>query len=111
MIENFGRMYLLVGPIIIISIGILITTVYVSQWTGIKRAVTLLVGPLLTLLVTLGVTYFVTNVLKPAEGSGFLLGGVVIMLYFLCLLVYYPILLIVLLINYIKSKKTSPAAK
>lgn len=111
MVESIARLYLLVGPLLIISTGIFITVIYASKWGGLKSTITLFIGPLLTLIVTLTVTYFFTNVIKPSEGSGFLLGRVIMMLYFLGLLLYYPILLIFLLIKYIQSKKATTLSK
>jgi len=48
---------------------------------------------------------FISKVLQPAEGSGFLLGGVIFGLSFLGLLIYYPIFLIVFVVRWFKKTK------
>jgi len=108
MLDSFGSLFLLLGPIVIIMIGVLVTIIFTSLWRDVKRWVVLFIVPLLTLLVAFGATYLVTEFINPAEGSGFLLGGTAMALFFMTLVAYYPILIIMAIVHFIKKKKSTP---
>jgi len=108
MLDTFGGFFLLLGPIVIIIIGVVITIVLASRWRGTKRWLVLFCTPALTLVVAFGATYLVTTFINPSQGSGFLLGGAAMGLYFVAFFLYYPILLIIALVDYFKKRKNSP---
>ena len=108
MLDTFGSFFLLLGPMVIILIGVVITLVLTSLWRGLKRWLVLFCAPALTLVIAFAATYLVTTFINPSEGSGFLLGGAAIALYFGVLILYYPILFIAALVQYFKTRKSLP---
>lgn len=108
MLEQFGSIFLLLGPIVIIAIGVAITIIFTSLRSGVKRWMVLFIGPILTILVAFGATYLVTTFIDPAEESGFLLGCAAVAIYFMALFLYYPLLVIVAVVQYFKKQKRLP---
>ncbi len=90
--ETFARTFLALGPPTILLAGIAVTVVLASALGGARRWWVLAGLPLLTLGVALGATILVMKVLRPGDGSGFLLGAAALGVYTMALTVYYPIL-------------------
>lgn len=92
MLESFGATFLALGPPLILLVGTAITAAIAMLGPGPMRWWALAVGPALSLGAAAGGVFLVVEVIDPAEGSGFLLGGAAIGLYIAAVLVYYPVL-------------------
>ena len=93
----------MVGPIIVLVVGIV--AIILSFVKGF-RILSLVALPLLTVFGEFAVMWFASNILKPAEGSGALLGGAVLGLSMLALIIYYPVLIIWYIYKRIKGNKS-----
>jgi hypothetical protein len=94
-VESFARGFLALGPPLLLLAGTGATVLVALMATGERRWFTLFLGPLVTLGVAVMATVFVLGVLRPAEGSGFLLGGAALALYFMAMGPYYLVLMVV----------------
>lgn len=89
---DFGSTFLLLGPPAMLLVGTSVTVIAAAHSTGRRRWSALAMGPLLTFASTLASTWFVITVLRPGEGSGFLLGLSAIFLYALLMIPFYLVL-------------------
>ncbi|MDT8369512.1 MAG: hypothetical protein RQ745_09920 [Longimicrobiales bacterium] len=92
MLDQFGSTFLALGPPLILLAGTGITVVVAAIVTGPIRWWVLGIGPALSLAAAWGSVVLVVELIDPAEGSGFLLGGAAIGLYVAAALIYYPVL-------------------
>ena len=109
--ETLGRMLSAFGPLGVGILGLALTVLGASVLKNNKRWWVLYLGPIVTVIATYLLLLFVSKVLNPAEGSGFLIGGFAFGLQLFGIVVYYPILIIVSIIHWFKRRKETHSSQ
>lgn len=79
-----------------------------SRLKGAKRWLVFLAGPVAIVACMFLALLFVSKILHPAEGSGFLIGGLVAGLSLVGLMIYYPVFLVIVIVVWLKRRKSTP---